>query len=72
MKMLSERQAYAAMFAFLSYHYRINNSHDIALLLSGMAMLPSGDTADPAMWHEWLEAVGKARAGEVDLDQELK
>ena len=31
-----------------------------------MGYLPDGDIADPAVWHEWLECVSKAKQGKVD------
>jgi hypothetical protein len=72
MKELTTQEAYAAMFAFLEYHFRINDSDVLANLLGGMSLLPDGGTTDPAMWHEWLAAVQAVKAGEVQIDLQLK
>lgn len=72
MKQLSERQAYAAMYAFLQ-DVLDNTGHDfIATLLGGLSLLPDGATADPAVEHEWRRAVERALAGEVNLNLDLK
>ena len=55
---LSAEQAYQAMFAFLEAYWRRGGCTDdqIADLLSGLEG-GAGQTADPASWGEWLEAV---------------
>lgn len=64
---LSEREAYAAMYAFLDVLHHRGFEH-VGGLLGSMSLLPDGDPADPALWDDWQEAVRRARAGEVDLD----
>ncbi|MFA4900519.1 MAG: hypothetical protein WC563_13435 [Brevundimonas sp.] len=56
---LTTDQAYQAMAAFLeAYWIRGGRTDDqIAILLGGMAG-GHGETADPAMWSDWVEAVG--------------
>jgi hypothetical protein len=72
MKNLSERVAYAAMFAFLEHRYRLTESDDLGALLGSMSLLPSGGTADPAIWEDWLNAIEKAESQNVRIDMELK
>ena len=71
MKTLSEQEAYAAMFAFLEYHYSLTKSDDLGALLGSMALLPDKSPADPAIWEEWLEAIEKAASGNVNLNLNL-
>ena len=56
---LTTDQAYQAMTSFLeAYWVRGGRTDDqIAILLGGMAG-GQGETADPAMWSDWVEAVG--------------
>ena len=63
---LTEKEAYEAMFAFLEQLYNRTQSGDLGSLLGDMGYLPDGDIADPAVWHEWLECVSKAKQGKVD------
>ena len=72
MNQLSEKEAYAAMFAFLEDRYEVTKSDDLGGLLGSMSFLPSGKTADPAIWEDWCKAVSKAKAGNVMMDLDLK
>ena len=63
---MTEKEAYAAMYAYLVMVYQRTKSDDIGSLLGDMSTLPDGETADPAVWHEWLKCVEKAKQGEVD------
>lgn len=72
MKTLSETQAYAAMFAFLENRYRLTASDDIGALLGSMSLLPSGRTADPAIWLDWLDAIKRAESGGVGVEMKLE
>lgn len=69
---LTEREAYAAMYAFLADLYERTKSDALGAFLGGMSFLPDGQTADPALWHDWLECVERARKGEVDLRLNLR
>jgi hypothetical protein len=69
---LTEKEAYEAMFAFLEQIYNRTKSDDIGGLLGDMSILPDGDTANPAIWHEWLECVLKAKQGKVDVNFRLQ
>ena len=57
--LLTTEQAYQAMFAFIkAYWERGGRTNDqVAELLSWMQG-ESGQTADPAMWADWLDAIG--------------
>ena len=57
---LTVEQAYRAMLAFLAREVELTESSDLADLLSEYRLDADGKTADPALWEEWLEAVGKA------------
>ena len=72
MKQLSEREAYTAMFAFLEHRYRLTEPDDLGALLGDMSLLPTGSTADPAIWDEWLNPIKEAKSGGVRVNLELK
>jgi hypothetical protein len=56
---LTTDQAYQAMRAFLEAYWARGGRTDeqIAILISGMTG-GAGETADPAMWGDWIEAIG--------------
>lgn len=58
---LTVEQAYRAMLAFLEREVELTESSDLADLLAGYRLNEDGRTSDPALWEEWLEAVGRAR-----------
>jgi hypothetical protein len=58
---LTVEQAYRAMLAFLEHEVALTESSDLADLLAGYRLDEDGRTSDPALWDEWLEAVGRAR-----------
>jgi hypothetical protein len=60
------------MFAFLEHRYRLTKSDELGALLGSMSFLPSGSTADPAIWEDWLTAIKEAISNEVRLDLELE
>ena len=63
---ISVRQAYLAMYSFLEELYSKYEYDQFGALLGGMGSLPDGSPADPAIWLDWLEAVERARKGQVD------
>jgi hypothetical protein len=66
---LTEWQAFVAMFRFLLEHWeRCNRAGEISDVLSeiGENARP-GNTADPAIWDDWLKAVEWSRARSEDL-----
>jgi hypothetical protein len=60
----SPEQAFEAMRLFLEMYHQQTHSDDIALLLADIEKLPSGSTADPAAWEDWIECVAKASASD--------
>jgi hypothetical protein len=58
---LTVEQAYRAMLAFLEREVELTECSDLADLLAGYRLDQDGQTKDPALWEEWLEAVGRAR-----------
>jgi hypothetical protein len=63
---LTEKEAYAAMYAYLEKLYEITKSDDVGGLLGSMSMLSDGSTADPAIWDEWIECITLAKQGKVN------
>ena len=58
---LTVEQAYRAMLAFLEREVELTECSDLADLLAGYKLDGDGRTSDPALWDEWLEAVGQVR-----------
>ncbi len=71
MNKIDKKQAYLAMFAFLEEHWNRTKSDDLAVLLGSMSLLRDGETADPAIWNDWITAVKKAECGDVDAGLRL-
>ena len=61
MKELTIEEAFEAMTLFLEIYYENTNSEDVGGLLSSMMILENGITADPAVWHDWIDSVEKAK-----------
>jgi hypothetical protein len=60
---MTDKQAYAAMYYFLKQLYKRTKSDHLGGFLGDMSVLQNGSTADPAMLHDWDEAVGYALKG---------
>jgi hypothetical protein len=58
---LTVEQAYRAMLAFLEREVELTECSDLADLLAGYKLDGDGRTSDPALWDEWMEAVGRVR-----------
>jgi hypothetical protein len=58
---LTIEQAYQVMLAFLEREVDLTESSDLADLLAGYKLDADGRASDPALWEEWLEAVGRVR-----------
>lgn len=65
---LTEKEAYAAMYTFLVKLYETTQSNDLGGLLGDMSTIGDGETADPAVWHEWLRCVDQVKQGRFDTD----
>lgn len=62
MKILSEKQAYNAMFEFLSAYYERTHSDGVGALLGDLQLGSDQIPADPAAWEDWQQSVGKVLA----------
>ena len=71
MRMLTEEQAYAAVFYFLEQFWSRAETMQVADVLSGMSLLADGTPADPDMTKDWRNAVDYAlnggKAGRLEL-----
>ena len=54
---LTPLQAYNIMFKLFEDFYKKTKSDDIGSLLGIMCFFPDGNTADPAIWHDWKKAI---------------
>ncbi|MBP3960440.1 hypothetical protein J8F10_34875 [Gemmata sp. G18] len=63
---ISVRQAYLAMYSFLDELYSKYEFDQFGSLLGGLSLLADGSPADQAAWSDWLRAVERARANQVD------
>jgi hypothetical protein len=65
---LSEREAFDAMFRFLTaYWERTGRPDDVGALLGDLNpdLFSDGAPADAAAWSDWLEAVEAVRSSEA-------
>lgn len=56
---LTELEAFIAMRNYLEAYYERTSSDDIACILSDTQFFSEGETADPAAWQDWIDAVNK-------------
>ena len=63
MKMLTEQQAYVAMFQYLEKLYERTKSDDLGEFLGDMSRLENGRAADPGVIDDWAQAVELALEG---------
>lgn len=54
---LTPLQAFNAMVKFLEIYYKKTASNDVGALLSDMLFFHNGQTADPAAWYNWMNAI---------------
>jgi hypothetical protein len=69
---LTEKEAYAAMYAYLVTVYDRTQSDDLGGLLGDMSTLGDGETADPAVWHEWLRCVNQVKQSKIDTSLRIQ
>ena len=63
---LTQKQAYVAMYYFLHDLQLRTHSDDLASFLGDIQINKSdGEPMDPAMWQDWLQAVKKV-SGEIE------
>lgn len=58
---LNEKEAFKAMFLYLDRFYQLTKLDDIGWLLGAMSILPDGETADPAVWNDWIDCLMKVK-----------
>jgi len=68
---LTFKEAYLAMFAYLSATYHQCGGEELGGLLGSMSLLADGGTADPAVWPDWIDAIQKAKSGRVTARLDL-
>lgn len=69
---LTEKEAYAAMYEYLVTVYERTQSDDLGGLLGDMSTIGDGETADPAVWFEWLECINRVKQGQVDTNLRIQ
>lgn len=69
---LTSKDAYVAMYAFLMKFNSTFKSDDVEILLTGMSTAQDGRPMDDAYLIEWNECVAKALKGEVSTRIELE
>ena len=69
MELLTIKQAYAATVLFLDLYYQHTKSEDVAIVLSGMKLLPDGMSVDPAAWEDWIECVQRVQTATQTPDE---
>jgi hypothetical protein len=73
MTLLTEKQAYAAMFRFLDQLYLRTKPDGLGGWLGAMSLLPDGSTSDAAMDHDWRKAIkfvmNGGEAGKLELNR---
>ena len=53
------------MFEFLRRHYERGPTYEIGGLLGGLSLLSDGQSADPALPHDWSEALSAVMQAEA-------
>jgi hypothetical protein len=69
---LTEEEAYAAMYAFLVKVYERTQSNELGGLLGDMSTIGDKETADPAIWYEWLECITQLQEGKVETNLHIQ
>ena len=56
-ELITKIQAFNAMCKFLEMYYERTLSDDVGSLLGDLNMATEGETADPAAWDDWNQAL---------------
>lgn len=59
-ELITKIQAFNAMRKFLAMYYERTLSDDVGSLLGDLNMITEGQTADPAAWDDWNQALKDA------------
>ncbi len=66
--LLTEDQAYRAMYFFLDAYWQRTGSPDVGALLGELSLLADGTPADPGAISDFKEAIAEAKAARpIDL-----
>lgn len=59
--LLTYKESYLVMLAFLQKNYELTNSEDLAILLGGFNYYSIKEdkleTMDPAAWEDWIDSI---------------
>ncbi|MFS2067274.1 hypothetical protein ACEN9D_00735 [Pseudomonas sp. CT11-2] len=69
---LTPELAYLAMYEFLVDVYKRTKSDELGSLLGSMSYLADGETADPAVWKDWMRCLNEVLAGQGDAQLKLE
>jgi hypothetical protein len=69
---LTPKDAYVAMYLFLSELYERAGYDQLGGLLGGMSLLDDGTPADPGYWDDWLRMVEKAKSQRANIRLDIK
>ncbi len=69
---LTPELAYQAMYEFLVNLYQRTKSDELGSLLGSMSYLADGETADPAIWKDWMLCVNKILVDQGDAQLKLR
>ena len=69
---MTNQQAYAAMFRFLEQLYQHTKSDELGGILGSLSVLADGSPADPAVLRDWNDAVEYAMRGGKPGSLELR
>jgi len=61
MEKITVKQAYIAMYIYLTYLQKNTKSDDLEEFLGSMAIMENGLPVDGTIWDEWLDSVEKAK-----------
>jgi hypothetical protein len=65
---LTEKEAYATMYAYLVKLYERTQSDDLGGLLGDMSTLSDGQPIDPAIWSEWLQCIEQVKKNRINTN----
>jgi hypothetical protein len=69
--LLTEREAYLAMYAYLEGLYNLTGVDFLGSLLGSMSLLDDGTPADPAVYYDWQIALERVRRDKVNATLHL-
>ena len=64
-RLLNSIEAFYAMHLFIEHYFEITKSDSLGALLSCMHFLNDDQTADPALWEDWIKITDRREMTEV-------